>query len=320
MLRAADFATRLGLDVDEADVADALEVRPHGVGVEPQRVGDVGGRERSRRPAPTRGRSHTACCRRAPSGRRDAPCRHGGIGDGSTTRRDYTAGAGKIRPMGQRSMDSGPATTGAVAPPSRDDVLAVLGSVIDPELGADIVSLGMVPSVDVDPDGAVTVGVKLTIGGCPLRAQIKNDVETRVGVHPGVTRCAHRVGRDDQRRAHRRDAQGALERPRERARHRDPAVVAHPGHRQRQGRRRQVLGHRQPGRGARARRASPSACSTPTSGVSRCLACSASTSGSRRDAVEGRTSRDHPQRTPGRHAAMLKVVSHRLPRRARTPR
>ena len=66
-------------------------------------------------------------------------------------------------------------------------MLAVLGSVIDPELGADIVSLGMVPSVDVDPDGVVTVGIKLTIGGCPLRADIKREVETRIGVHPGVT-------------------------------------------------------------------------------------------------------------------------------------
>ena len=87
--------------------------------------------------------------------------------------------------MGNRSTDS--ATTDQVAAPSRDEVLAVLGSVIDPELGADIVSLGMVPSVDVGPDGVVTVGIKLTIGGCPLRADIKREVETRIGVHPGVT-------------------------------------------------------------------------------------------------------------------------------------
>ena len=63
----------------------------------------------------------------------------------------------------------------------------MLGSVIDPELGDDIVSLGMVPGVTVDPDGTVVVGIKLTIGGCPLRAEIKREVETRVGLHPGVT-------------------------------------------------------------------------------------------------------------------------------------
>jgi ATP-binding protein involved in chromosome partitioning len=84
-------------------------------------------------------------------------------------------------------MSTQPTATGGVAAPSRDEVLAVLGSVIDPELGADIVSLGMVPSVDVDADGVVTVGIKLTIGGCPLRADIKREVESRIGVHPGVT-------------------------------------------------------------------------------------------------------------------------------------
>ncbi|MDQ3312360.1 MAG: iron-sulfur cluster assembly protein [Actinomycetota bacterium] len=70
--------------------------------------------------------------------------------------------------------------------PSHDEVLGVLGGVIDPELGSDIVSLGMVPKVVVSDDGDVEVTVKLTIGGCPLRADIKREVEQRVGVHPGV--------------------------------------------------------------------------------------------------------------------------------------
>ena len=71
--------------------------------------------------------------------------------------------------------------------PSAETVLEMLRAVIDPELGADIVSLGMVPAVTVHPDGNVVVTVKLTIGGCPLRGQIKKDVESRVAVHPGVT-------------------------------------------------------------------------------------------------------------------------------------
>jgi ATP-binding protein involved in chromosome partitioning len=78
-------------------------------------------------------------------------------------------------------------TTRSVAPPSREEVLAVLANVIDPELGSDIVSLGMVPGVSVADDGVVTVGIKLTIGGCPLRADIKRDVQQRVGLHPGVS-------------------------------------------------------------------------------------------------------------------------------------
>jgi ATP-binding protein involved in chromosome partitioning len=78
-------------------------------------------------------------------------------------------------------------TAPRTAPPTRDEVLSVLSSVIDPELGSDIVSLGMVPAVSVDEYGAVQVTVKLTIGGCPLRADIKREIETRVGVHPGVS-------------------------------------------------------------------------------------------------------------------------------------
>jgi len=71
--------------------------------------------------------------------------------------------------------------------PDVETVTGLLRAVIDPELGADIVTLGMVPAVEVSPAGVVTVHVKLTIGGCPLRAQIKKDVESRVAVHPGVT-------------------------------------------------------------------------------------------------------------------------------------
>ena len=70
--------------------------------------------------------------------------------------------------------------------PSEDEILGLLRGVIDPELGSDIVSLGMVPAVVVSPEGDVRITVKLTISGCPLRAQIKKDVETRVGTHPGV--------------------------------------------------------------------------------------------------------------------------------------
>jgi ATP-binding protein involved in chromosome partitioning len=73
------------------------------------------------------------------------------------------------------------------APPTPAEVEDVLRTVIDPELGADIMSLGMVPAVTVGDDGVVTIGIKLTIGGCPLRAEIKNEVEHRVGLHPGVT-------------------------------------------------------------------------------------------------------------------------------------
>jgi ATP-binding protein involved in chromosome partitioning len=76
----------------------------------------------------------------------------------------------------------------AVLPPSAEEVRNLLRAVIDPELGANIVDLGMATDVEVSPEGLITVGVKLTIKGCPLRAQIKNDIESRLETHPGVTK------------------------------------------------------------------------------------------------------------------------------------
>lgn len=71
--------------------------------------------------------------------------------------------------------------------PTTDDVLGTLRRVIDPELGADIVELGMVQDTAIAEDGAVAVKVALTIAGCPLRTQIRRDVEGRLRALPGVT-------------------------------------------------------------------------------------------------------------------------------------
>jgi ATP-binding protein involved in chromosome partitioning len=70
--------------------------------------------------------------------------------------------------------------------PGPDDVMATLRGVVDPELGADIVELGMVNDVVVGDDGWVEVTVALTISGCPLRVQIRDDVQSKVMGLPGV--------------------------------------------------------------------------------------------------------------------------------------
>lgn len=76
---------------------------------------------------------------------------------------------------------------------SPETVTTMLRGVIDPELGSDVVELGMVRGVGVEPsaegvgDGlTVTVTIALTTSGCPLRAQIQKDVRTRVGSMEGV--------------------------------------------------------------------------------------------------------------------------------------
>jgi len=78
--------------------------------------------------------------------------------------------------------------TEPVAAPSEQDVMSLLRGVIDPELGSDIVELGMAKGARIDPDGVVHVAIALTTSGCPLRAQIQKDVRARIGGLPGVTR------------------------------------------------------------------------------------------------------------------------------------
>jgi ATP-binding protein involved in chromosome partitioning len=63
----------------------------------------------------------------------------------------------------------------------------MLAGVIDPELHASIIDLGMVDDVTVADNGHVHVKVALTTAGCPLRGQIKADVESKVRGLPGVT-------------------------------------------------------------------------------------------------------------------------------------
>ena len=88
--------------------------------------------------------------------------------------------------------------SGAAAPdgpvPTEESVRAALRGVVDPELGADIVELDMVTSIDIGEGGVVEVGVALTVAGCPLRAQIQSDVETHVGALEGVERVSVTTG------------------------------------------------------------------------------------------------------------------------------
>ena len=71
--------------------------------------------------------------------------------------------------------------------PTSDEVYDILRNVIDPELGSDIVELGMVKGATVGEDGTASITIALTTMGCPLRAQIKQDAVLRVGELAGIT-------------------------------------------------------------------------------------------------------------------------------------
>ncbi len=73
-----------------------------------------------------------------------------------------------------------------------EDIQGALRGVIDPELGVDIVELGMVDDIVID-GGYVTIKIALTIAACPMRDQIETDVVRRVSSFPGVENVTIKV-------------------------------------------------------------------------------------------------------------------------------
>jgi ATP-binding protein involved in chromosome partitioning len=72
------------------------------------------------------------------------------------------------------------------------DIQAALRGVVDPELGADVVELGMVRGITLHR-GVAVIDLALTIAACPLRSQIEGDVTRKVAALPGVDRVEVRV-------------------------------------------------------------------------------------------------------------------------------
>lgn len=68
----------------------------------------------------------------------------------------------------------------------KDSILGTLEQVIDPELGIDIVNLGLVYDVDLDENGIATVTMTLTSMGCPLAGTIVDQVKNVLDDLPEV--------------------------------------------------------------------------------------------------------------------------------------
>ena len=64
--------------------------------------------------------------------------------------------------------------------PTREQIQDVLREVIDPELRKDIVTLGMVRSIEQPEEGRADVIVSLTTPGCPIRAHFEKAVIEKV--------------------------------------------------------------------------------------------------------------------------------------------
>lgn len=68
----------------------------------------------------------------------------------------------------------------------KDSMLGALENVIDPELGIDIVNLGLVYDVELDEEGVATVTMTLTSMGCPMGPVIVDQVNTALSELPEV--------------------------------------------------------------------------------------------------------------------------------------
>src|SRR5438477_8428751 len=74
-----------------------------------------------------------------------------------------------------------------MATPSSQQVLDALATIKDPDLGRDVVSLGMIKELEVSSQGRVSFTFELTTPACPVRDRFKSQAEDAVNELPGVT-------------------------------------------------------------------------------------------------------------------------------------
>lgn len=66
-------------------------------------------------------------------------------------------------------------------------IYEALHNVYDPELGVNIVDLGLVYGVDINADGFVTLTMTLTTPGCPMHESIGEGVGAALSTVEGIT-------------------------------------------------------------------------------------------------------------------------------------
>ena len=63
-------------------------------------------------------------------------------------------------------------------PPSLDDIEEALKDVVDPELGINVVDLGLVYGLHLEDDDSLTIDMTLTSAACPLTDVIEDQTQT----------------------------------------------------------------------------------------------------------------------------------------------
>ena len=69
----------------------------------------------------------------------------------------------------------------------KDRILSALESVIDPELGVDIINLGLVYAIEFEDSGRTEIQMTLTTMGCPLADLLTDQIHDAMKEVPEVT-------------------------------------------------------------------------------------------------------------------------------------
>lgn len=84
---------------------------------------------------------------------------------------------------GAAGMPEPPAPSAELA--SVEDVEEAMRDVVDPELGINVVDLGLVYGVHIEPDNSATVDMTLTSAACPLTDVIEDQARYALTTGPG---------------------------------------------------------------------------------------------------------------------------------------
>jgi metal-sulfur cluster biosynthetic enzyme len=70
---------------------------------------------------------------------------------------------------------------------TQSQIYEALRHVYDPELGINVIDLGLVYDVDVDERGHVTIDMTLTTSGCPMNEALAEGVGAALQEIPGIS-------------------------------------------------------------------------------------------------------------------------------------
>ena len=88
-------------------------------------------------------------------------------------------------PVQEAAAHPYPAMAGRELTPEDEDLLEALRDVVDPELGVNVVDLGLIYGVDLGEDKVATIDMTLTSAACPLTDVIEDQTREALCGGPG---------------------------------------------------------------------------------------------------------------------------------------